>query len=85
LLRICNDALVAHGADADYRQAIAFAHRLGAMLLELRAATSLGRHLRSHDRAAAVWELLVPLYCSFSEAFDTRDLQDAKALLDALA
>ena len=29
--------------------------------------------------------LLAPLYTWFTEGLDTRDLQDAKALLDALA
>ena len=29
-------------------------------------------------------ELLAPVYGWFSEGFDTRDLKDAKALLDAL-
>jgi len=30
-------------------------------------------------------ELLAPVYEAFTEGFDTSDLRDAKALLDALA
>jgi predicted ATPase len=30
-------------------------------------------------------ELLAPVYCWFTELFDTRDLQEAKALLEELA
>jgi predicted ATPase len=30
-------------------------------------------------------ELLAPVYASFTEGFDTRDLKEAKALLEELA
>ncbi len=89
LLRIRGDALAADGADASqveasYRDAIALAHRLGAKLVELRAAVSLGRLLQPTGRAAAARALLAPLYASFTEGFDTRDLVEAKALLGEL-
>jgi len=35
--------------------------------------------------AAAARDLLAPVYAWFTEGFDTRDLQDAKALLTELA
>ena len=52
---------------------------------ELRAATSLaGLWLRQGKRNPAR-DLLAPVYDWFSEGFDTRDLKQAKALLDALS
>jgi predicted ATPase len=41
------------------------------------------RWQRQGQRGAAA-ELLAPLYGWFTEGFDTADLQEAKALLDAL-
>jgi hypothetical protein len=35
-------------------------------------------------KRAAARELLMPLYAWFTEGFDTRDLKDAKGLLDQL-
>ena len=71
-------------AEASYREALALAHRLGAKLIELRAAVSLGRLLQSHGRTAEARELLVPLYAAFTEGFDARDLREARALLEEL-
>ncbi len=51
---------------------------------ELRAATSLARLWQSQGRTAQARDLLAPVYDWFSEGFDTPDLMDAKALLDAL-
>ena len=75
---------VPQAAQTSYREAIALAQRLGAKMQELRAVTSLGRLLRSQGRGSEARELLLPLYSSFSEGFGTRDLEDAKALLDEL-
>jgi predicted ATPase len=36
-------------------------------------------------RRAEARDLLAPVYCWFTEGFDTPDLKDAKALLDQLA
>ncbi len=52
---------------------------------EFRAATSLARLWQQqgkHDEARA---LLAPVYDWFTEGFDTKDLRDAKALLEELA
>jgi class 3 adenylate cyclase/predicted ATPase len=91
LLRLRGDWLMAESttpnpqsAEASYREAIALAVRLGVKMQELRAVTSLGRLLRSLGRAAEARDLLAPLYAAFTEGFDTRDLKDAKALLDEL-
>jgi class 3 adenylate cyclase len=90
VLRIRGDALAAAGSattqvEATYREALGLAHRVGNKLIELRAAVSLGRLLQSHGRAAEARALLAPLYAAFTEGFDTRDLTEAKALLDELS
>jgi predicted ATPase len=53
--------------------------------LELRAAMSLARLWQSQGKRQAAYDLLAPVYDWFTEGFDTADLQDAKALLDALS
>jgi len=72
---------VAAGADAEacFRRAAATARRQGAAALELRAATSLARL----GRAADARPLLADVYGRFTEGFDTPDLADARAVLDA--
>jgi predicted ATPase len=53
--------------------------------LELRAAMSLARLWRDQGKVQRARELLAPVYGWFTEGFDTRDLKEAKALLDELA
>jgi predicted ATPase len=50
----------------------------------LRAATRYALFLRARGRAAEARVLLAPLYAAFTEGLDTRDLVEAKALLDEL-
>jgi predicted ATPase len=52
--------------------------------LELRAAMSLSRLWQQQDKQAEARPVLAPVYGSFTEGFDTADLQDAKALLEEL-
>ena len=54
------------------------------MSWELRAATSIARLWRDKDKPRQASELLAPVYGWFTEGFDTRDLKEAKALLDEL-
>jgi class 3 adenylate cyclase len=68
-----------------YREAIAAAQSMGAKVSELGAATGLARFLHARGRTAEARHLLAPAYASFTEGLDTRDLKDAKALLDDLA
>jgi class 3 adenylate cyclase/predicted ATPase len=68
-----------------FHQAIAIAQSQSAKSWELRAATSLAKLWQSHDKRKEAYDLLAPVYGWFTEGFDTADLQDAKALLDALA
>ena len=51
----------------------------------MRAATSLSRLWRDQGKRDEARDLLAPVYGWFTEGFDTLDLKDAKALLDALA
>jgi predicted ATPase len=65
-----------------FREAIAVAQRHSAKLFWLRAAMSMARLLRDQGKQAR--ELLAPVYGWFTEGFDTRDLNEAKALLGEL-
>jgi class 3 adenylate cyclase len=67
------------------RIALAIAEEQGALLLKLRAATSLARFWRDQGKVQQARELLAPVYEWFTEGFDTRDLKEAKALLEQLA
>jgi predicted ATPase len=52
--------------------------------VELRAAMSLARLLGDQGNRQKACDLLAPIYDWFTEGFDTRDLQTAKALLGEL-
>ena len=71
-------------AEACWHKALDVARRQGAKSLELRAAMSLARLWQRQGQRAAAYELLAPVYGWFTEGFDTADLQEAKALLEAL-
>jgi predicted ATPase len=72
-------------AEACFRHALDIARRQQAKSLELRAAMSLSRLWQQQGRSTDAYQLLAPIYGWFSEGFDTADLQEAEALLDALA
>ena len=52
---------------------------------ELRAAMSMARLWRDQGKRDEARDLLPPVYGWFTEGFDTRDLKEAKALLDELS
>ena len=72
-------------AEELYRKALRIAEEQEAKLWELRAAASLAQLRRDQGRHAEARDLLASIYGWFTEGFDTPDLKDAKALLDALA
>jgi predicted ATPase len=72
-------------AEAHLCHALDVARRQEAKSLELRAAMSLSRLWQQQGKRAAAYALLAPVYGWFTEGFDTADLQEAKALLEALA
>ena len=59
--------------------------RQEAKSLELRAVMSLSRLWQQQGKQDEAHQMLVEIYGWFTEGFDTKDLQEAKALLDELA
>jgi predicted ATPase len=72
-------------AEAWLQRALDVARRQEAKSLELRAAMSLSRLWQQQSKRAEAYDLLALIYGWFTEGFDTADLQEARALLDALA
>jgi predicted ATPase len=72
-------------AEESFRTALAIAREQGTRGYELRAATSLARLMGEQGRRGETRDLLAPVYGSFTEGFDTQDLEEAKALLEELA
>jgi class 3 adenylate cyclase/predicted ATPase len=71
-------------AEVWLKDGIKFARSQAAKSLELRAATGLARLWRAQGKCTEAHDLLAPVYGWFTEGFNTRDLQEAKALLDKL-
>jgi predicted ATPase len=72
-------------AEACFHQAIAIARRQQAKSLELRAVMNLARLWQQQGRKEEAREMLAEIYNWFTEGFDTKDLQEAKTLLEKLA
>jgi class 3 adenylate cyclase/predicted ATPase len=72
-------------AEMYFERALAVARQQQAKSWELRAAMSLARLWRDQGKQQQARELLAPVYGWFTEGFDTRDLKEAKALLEELA
>jgi predicted ATPase len=72
-------------AEASFRRALEIARCQQAKSLELRVATSLARLWHEQGKKAKAWQLLSEIYGWFTEGFDRKDLQEAKALLDRLS
>jgi predicted ATPase len=71
-------------AETCFHHAIDIARNQQAKSFELRAATSLARLCQQQGKRQEAYDLLASVYNWFTEGFDTADLKDAKALLDAL-
>src|SRR5437899_12006641 len=71
-------------AEAYFLKAIEIARRQQAKSLELRAVMSLSRLWQSQGKREEARQLLAEIYNWFTEGFDTKDLQEAKALLEEL-
>jgi class 3 adenylate cyclase len=72
-------------AEEFFERSLAVARQQQAKSWELRAATSMARLWRDQGKPQQARELLAPVYGWFTEGFDTRDLKEAKALLEELA
>jgi predicted ATPase len=71
--------------EAYFERSVAIARKQQAKSWELRASISLARLWRDQGKVQQARELLTPVYGWFTEGFDTRDLKEAKALLEELA
>jgi predicted ATPase len=72
------------GAERAYMASLDWARTQQAKSWELRTATSYARLMRDQGRTREARELLAPIYGWFTEGFATKDLKDAKALLEEL-
>jgi predicted ATPase len=72
-------------AEICFHHAIETARHQQAKSFELRTATSMARLWQQQGKRQEAHDLLAPVYAWFTEGFDTADLQEAKALLAALA
>ena len=71
--------------EACFLKAIGIARRQEAKSWELRAVLSLSRLWQRQGKHHEAHQVLSEIYGWFTEGFDTKDLQEAKALLDELA
>ena len=72
-------------AEKHFERALRVARQQQQKSFELRAAMSLARLWRDQGKVSEARELLAPVYGWFTEGHNTRDLREAKALLDELA
>jgi len=72
-------------AEACFRQALEIARRRQQRAFELRAATSLGRFLQQRGRREEAHRGLAEICAFFTEGLDTRDLRDARSLIEVLS
>lgn len=70
--------------EATLSNALDISVKQGALWLQLRVATSLGKHLTLHNRASEAKNLLAPILDKFSEGVETLDIIEAKSLLSEL-
>jgi predicted ATPase len=72
-------------AEAYFERALALSRKQQAKSWELRVVMSMARLWCDQGKRDEARDLLAPVYGWFTEGFDTHDLKEAKALLDALA
>ena len=72
-------------AETDLRESIGVARTQKAKSWELRSSTTLARLLAERGEPGEAVNLLSPIYDWFTEGFDTKDLKEARALLDLLS
>jgi predicted ATPase len=73
------------GAEAAFSKARESARAQSAKGFELRAAMSLARLWQRQGKRREAHDLVAPVYNWFTEGFDTKDLKEAKVLLDELS
>jgi len=70
------------GAETNYLASLAWARQQQGKSWELRTSISLAKLWQSQGKGNEAHDLLAPMYHWFTEGFDTKDLKEAKALLD---
>jgi predicted ATPase len=75
---------VAQEAEGYFLKALDISRKQQAKSLELRATVSIARLWQSQGKQHEAHQMLSEIYNWFTEGFDTKDLQEAKALLDSL-
>ena len=73
------------GAEQNYLASLDWARRQQAKSWELRTSTSLARLWQQQGKQTEAHDSLAEVYGWFTEGFDTKDLQEAKALLEELS
>jgi predicted ATPase len=76
-----SNAARAKAAEDEFHRAVEIAQLQESKWFELRARIGLAGLLLSEQRHNEARDCLAPIYSSFTEGFDTRDLLDARALL----
>jgi predicted ATPase len=71
-------------AETCFRQAIEVARSQQAKSFELRAVMSLTRLWQQQGKRKEAYDMLERIYSWFTEGFETRDLQEARALIEVL-
>ena len=92
LLRLQGEVALAERSDRQgqreaedrFDRSLRTARGFGIRSWELRSAVSLARLWQTQGKARDARTLLAPVYNGFTEGFETRDLRDAKALLEQL-
>jgi predicted ATPase len=72
------------GAERNYLASLDWARQQQAKSWELRTSTSYARLMRDQGRTREAHDLLAPIYGWFTEGFGTKDLKEAKTLLNEL-
>jgi predicted ATPase len=80
-----SESKVEKEAEEYFHKAIEIARQQQAKSLELRAVMSLSRLWQQQGKQDEAHQMLMEIYGWFTEGFDTKDLQEAKALLDELS
>ena len=73
------------GAEQNYLASLDWARQQQAKSWELRTATSLARLWQQQGKQTEAHQMLSEIYNWFTEGFDTKDLQEARGLLEELA
>jgi predicted ATPase len=72
------------GAEQNYLASLDWAREQQAKSWELRTVTSLARLWQQQGKQEEAHRMLSEIYSWFTEGFDTKDLREAKTLLDSL-